>query len=51
MKDSLLKVTCWWEALQYTVLQELKRDLLKLVKVDKAYSEMHRSQLISCQLF
>ena len=28
MKDSLLK--------------ELKRDLMKLVKVDKAYSEMHR---------
>jgi len=28
MKDSLLK--------------ELKRDLMKLVKVDKAYSEIHR---------
>ena len=43
MKDSLLKVTetsfpsnvCFLD-------QELKRDLMKLVKVDKAYSEMAR---------
>ena len=44
MKDSLLKVTkrTLFEKTTVILGQELKRDLMKLVKVDKAYSEMHR---------
>ena len=44
MKDSLLKVNKRnpFEKITGIIGQELKRDLMKLVKVDKAYSEMHR---------
>ena len=44
MKDSLLKVNKrnTFEKITGIIGQELKRDLMKLVKVDKAYSEMHR---------
>ena len=43
MKDSLLKVNkTSFPSNAYFLDQELKRDLMKLVKVDKAYSEMAR---------